>query len=237
MANTINKGAATKQSAASNDNEVKELKEMLAQKDKETDELKDMIKQLSEIVKMTQVNNVQTTAKDDLDDIADLVYITNNSVGKQIITTDRLGQNSIIIKPEEKNRPIERDYIKQAMNIIQMRKLFEYGILEFDDERYYKIYGITRKFDMSEENVLKMFSKDNLSSTTAKLTELLRRPDASALEHELVYKALDLYDRGMFPKEDEATITLTLNKIFCSKVNCTFEELIPNLQYKRGEYR
>ena len=77
MANTTNKGAAAKQPAASNDNEVKELKEMLAQKDKETDELKDMIKQLSEIVKMTQVNNVQTTAKDDLDDIADLVYITN----------------------------------------------------------------------------------------------------------------------------------------------------------------
>ena len=117
MANTTNKGAAAKQTAASNDNEVKELKEMLAQKDKETDELKDMIKQLSEIVKMTQVNNVQTAAKDDLDDIADLVYITNNSVGKQIITTDRLGQNSIIIKPEEKNRPIERDYIKQAMEL------------------------------------------------------------------------------------------------------------------------
>ena len=34
MANTTNKGAAAKQPAASNDNEVKELKEMLAQKDK-----------------------------------------------------------------------------------------------------------------------------------------------------------------------------------------------------------
>ena len=107
-----------------------------------TDELKDMIKQLGEIVKMTQAANQQSSNKDDIDDIADLVYITNNSIGKQIISTDRLGQNSIVIKPAEKNRPIERDYIKQAMNIVQMRRLFEYGILEFEDERYYKIYGI-----------------------------------------------------------------------------------------------
>lgn len=235
MANTTNKGAAAKQPAASNDNEVKELKEMLAQKDKETDELKDMIKQLSEIVKMTQVNNVQTTAKDDLDDIVDLVYITNNSVGKQIITTDRLGQNSIIIKPEEKNRPIERDYIKQAMNIIQMRKLFEYGILEFDDERYYKIYGITRKFDMSEENVLDMFSVEKISKTASQLIEMFKRDEASALQHELCYKALDLVSRGKLPMEETNTINVTLNKIFCSKVTVSFNDLLANLPLKRGE--
>ena len=235
MANTTNKGAAAKQTAASNDNEVKELKEMLAQKDKETDELKDMIKQLSEIVKMTQVNNVQTTAKDDLDDIADLVYITNNSVGKQIITTDRLGQNYIIIKPEEKNRPIERDYIKQAMNIIQMRKLFEYGILEFDDERYYKIYGITRKFDMSEENVLDMFSVEKISKTASQLIEMFKRDEASALQHELCYKALDLVSQGKLPVEETNTINVTLNKIFCSKVTVSFNDLLANLPLKRGE--
>lgn len=235
MANTTNKGAAAKQPAASNDNEVKELKEMLAQKDKETDELKDMIKQLSEIVKMTQVNTVQTTAKDDLDDIADLVYITNNSVGKQIITTDRLGQNSIIIKPEEKHRPIERDYIKQAMNIIQMRKLFEYGILEFDDERYYKIYGITRKFDMSEENVLDMFSVEKISKTASQLIEMFKRDEASALQHELCYKALDLVSRGKLPMEETNTINVTLNKIFCSKVTVSFNDLLANLPLKRGE--
>ena len=235
MANTTNKGAAAKQTAASNDNEVKELKEMLAQKDKETDELKDMIKQLSEIVKMTQVNNVQTTAKDDLDDIADLVYITNNSVGKQIITTDRLGQNSIIIKQKKKNRPIERDYIKQAMNIIQMRKLFEYGILEFDDERYYKIYGITRKFDMSEENVLDMFSVEKISKTASQLIEMFKRDEASALQHELCYKALDLVSRGKLPMEETNTINVTLNKIFCSKVTVSFNDLLANLPLKRGE--
>ena len=90
---------------------------------------------------------------------------------------------------------------------------------------------------MSEENVLKMFSKDNLSSTTSKLTELLKRPDSSALEHELAYKTLDLYDRNQFPKSDIDTITLTLNKIFCSKVNYNFEDLRANLPYKRGDYR
>ena len=90
---------------------------------------------------------------------------------------------------------------------------------------------------MSEENVLKMFSKDNLSVTSAKLTEMLKRPDASALEHELAYKALDLYDRNLFPKSDIDTITLTLNKIFCSKVNYNFEDLRANLPYKRGDYR
>lgn len=234
MANTTNKGAAAKQPAASNDNEVKELKEMLAQKDKETDELKNMIKQLSEIVKMTQTNNVKPT-KDDVDEIADLVYITNNSIGKQIISTDKLGQNSIVIKPSEKNRPIERDYIKQAMNIIQMRRLFEYGILEFEDERYYKIYGITRKFDMSEENVLDMFSIEKISKTASQLTDMFKKDDASALQHELCYKALDLVSRGMLPMEETNTINVTLNKIFCSKVTVSFNDLLANLPLKRGE--
>lgn len=235
MANTTNKGAAAKEVAASNNNEVKELKEMLAQKDKETDELKEMIKQLSEIVKMTQVNAVQAPAKDELDDIADLVYITNNSVGEQIITTDRLGQNSIVIKPDEKHRPVERDYIKQAMNLLQMRKLFEYGILEFEDERYYKIYGITKKFDMSEKNVLDMFSVEKISQTAAQLTEMFKRDEASALQHELCYKALDLVSKGKLPMEETNTINVTLNRIFCGRVTVTFNDLLANLPLKRGE--
>ena len=234
MANTTNKGAASKQEAAQKD-EVKELKEMLAQKDKETDELKDMIKQLSEIVKMTQAANQQSSNKDDIDDIADLVYITNNSIGKQIISTDRLGQNSIVIKPAEKNRPIERDYIKQAMNIVQMRRLFEYGILEFEDERYYKIYGITRKFDMSEKNVLDMFSVEKISKTASQLIEMFKKDDASALQHELCYKALDLISKGELPMEETNTINVTLNKIFCSKVTVSFNDLLANLPLKRGE--
>lgn len=234
MANTTNKGAASKQEAAQKD-EVKELKEMLAQKDKETDELKDMIKQLGEIVKMTQAANQQSSNKDDIDDIADLVYITNNSIGKQIISTDRLGQNSIVIKPAEKNRPIERDYIKQAMNIVQMRKLFEYGILEFEDERYYKIYGITRKFDMSEKNVLDMFSVEKISKTASQLIEMFKKDDASALQHELCYKALDLISKGELPMEETNTINVTLNKIFCSKVTVSFNDLLANLPLKRGE--
>ena len=234
MANTTNKGVASKQEAAQKD-EVKELKEMLAQKDKETDELKDMIKQLGEIVKMTQTANQQSSNKDDIDDIADLVYITNNSIGKQIISTDRLGQNSIVIKPAEKNRPIERDYIKQAMNIVQMRKLFEYGILEFEDERYYKIYGITRKFDMSEKNVLDMFSVEKISKTASQLIEMFKKDDASALQHELCYKALDLISKGELPMEETNTINVTLNKIFCSKVTVSFNDLLANLPLKRGE--
>ena len=215
--------------------EIQELKDMMKAKDAENEELRNMIKQLSDIVKATNTNVASTSKNEQFDD--ELVYINNNSIGSQVVTIDRLGNTSLKILPNEKNRPLEKEFVRQAIQINKVRRLFEYGILEFCDSKFYKIYGIERKFDMSEENVLKMFSKDNLSSTTAKLTELLRRPDASALEHELVYKALDLYDRGMFPKEDEATITLTLNKIFCSKVNCTFEELIPNLQYKRGEYR
>ena len=179
--------------------EVKELKEMLEQKNKETDELKDMIRQLSEIVKMTQVPQAPVQNEDK--DIEDLIYISNNSIGKQIIVTDRLGQNSIEIKPAEIHRPIERDYIKLAMNIPQMRKLFEYGILAFEDDRFYKIYGVTKKFDMSEANVLDMFSVEKISKTASTLTEMFRKEEASALQHELCYKALDLVSKGKLPME------------------------------------
>ena len=234
MANTSKTGAAT--TAASKDNEVKELKEMLEQKNKETEDLKEMIKQLSEIVKMSAQNNIQATTTQDKDnEIADLVYITNNSVGQQILSIDRLGQTSILIKPSEKNRPVERDYIKQSMQLIQMRKLFEYGILEFEDEKFYKIYGIERKFDMSEENVLNMFSVENISKTASKLNEMFKKDEASALQHELCYKALDLVSKGKLPMEETNTINVTLNKIFCSKVTVSFNDLLANLPFKRGE--
>lgn len=215
--------------------EIQELKDMMKAKDAENEELRNMIKQLSDIVKATNANTTNVQKSEQFDD--ELVYINNNSIGSQIITIDRIGNTSLKILPNEKNRPLEKEFVRQAIQINKVRRLFEYGILEFCDLKFYKIYGIERRFDMSEENVLKIFSKDKLSSTTAQLTELLRRPDSSALEHELAYKTLDLYDRGMFPKEDEATITLTLNKIFCSKVNYTFEDLRANLQYKRGDYR
>lgn len=234
MANTNKPAAATP--AAAND-EAKELKEMLEKSQQENNELKDMIKQLSEIVKMTQTANSQPAQAvlDTTDDIGDLIYITNNSVGKQMITTDRLGQNSIQINPAEKHRPIERDYIKQAMNILQMRKLFEYGILQFEDDRYYKIYGINKKFDMSEDNVLKMFSTENISKTASELTNLFKKEEASALQHELCYKALDLVSKGSLPMEETNTINVTLNKIFCSKVSVSFNDLLANLPIKRGE--
>lgn len=234
MANTTNKGVASKSEATQN-NEVKELKEMLEQKNKETEDLKDMIRQLSEIVKMTQANQVQPATSKIDDEILDLIYINNNSIGKQILSTDRLGQNSIQIKPSEHHRPIERDYVKQAMNIPQMRKLFEYGILAFEDERYYKIYGITKKFDMSEQSVLEMFSVERISKTASSLTDMFKKDDASALQHELCYKALDLVAKGQLPMEETNTINVTLNKIFCSKVSVSFNDLLANLPIKRGE--
>ena len=189
-----------------------------------------------EIVQMSAQNNIQATTTQDKDnEIADLVYITNNSVGQQILSIDRLGQTSILIKPSEKNRPVERDYIKQSMQLIQMRKLFEYGILEFEDEKFYKIYGIERKFDMSEENVLNMFSVENISKTASKLNEMFKKDEASALQHELCYKALDLVSKGKLPMEETNTINVTLNKIFCSKVTVSFNDLLANLPFKRGE--
>lgn len=234
MANTTNKGAA--KSVAPENNEVQELKEMLEQKNRETEDLKDMIRQLSEIVKLTQANNaVKSDEAKEEKDLADLIYIENNSVGRQILATDRLGQNSIEIQPAEKHRPVERDYIKLAMNLPQMRKLFEYGILQFEDDRFYKIYGITRKFDMSEENVLDMFSIEKISKTSSKLNEMFKKEEASALQHELCYKALDLVSKGRLPMEETNTINVTLNKIFCSKVSVSFNDLLANLPIKKGE--
>lgn len=215
--------------------EVQELKDLMKAKEAENEELRNMIKQLSEIVKTTSTNAASTTqASDKFDD--DLVYINNNSIGAQILTADRLGTVSTKILPNEKNRPLEKEFVRQIVQINKVRRLFEYGIIEFCDEKFYKVYGIVKRFDMSEEAVLKMFSKENLSATTRKVTELLKRSDSSALEHELVYKTLDLYDRGMFPEGDVVTIVATLDKLFCSKVNYSFDDLRANLKYKRGEY-
>jgi len=235
--NKDNKASASKEVTSVENKEIQELKDLMKAKDAENEELRNMIKQLSEIVKTTQANAVAPqAAKNDFVD-EELVYINNNSIGSQVITIDRVGNTSLKILAGEKNRPLEKEFIRQAIQINKVRRLFEYGILEFCDKKFYKVYGIEIKFDMSEENVLRMFSKDSLSATTAKLADLLRRPDSSALEHELAYKALDLYDRGRFPSEDIATIILALNKIFCSKVNYSFEDLRTNLPYKRGDYR
>lgn len=234
---TVNKDNKVSMSEKNNsEKEIQELRDMMKAKEAENEELRNMIKELSNIVKATNAGASNVQKKEEQYD-EELVYINNNSIGSQVITIDRLGNTSLKILPNERNRPLEKEFVRQAIQINKVRRLFEYGILEFCDSKFYKIYGIERKFDMSEENVLKMFSKDNLSVTAAKLTEMLKRPDASALEHELAYKALDLYDKNLFPKSDIDTITLTLNKIFCSKVNYNFEDLRANLPYKRGDYR
>lgn len=233
--NKENKVSKVENTPTAAEKEIQELKDIMKAKDAENEELRNMIKQLSEIVKSTSANAGANTNNEFADE--ELVYINNNSIGSQVITIDRIGNTSLKILSNEKNRPLEKDFVRQAIQINKVRRLFEYGILEFCDKKFYKVYGIEIKFDMSEENVLKMFSKDNLSLTSSRLAELFKRPDASALEHELAYKALDLYDRGMFPDGDLATIMLTLNKIFCSRVNYSFEDLRTNLPYKRGDYR
>ena len=64
---------------------------------------------------------------------------------------------------------------------------------------------------------------------------MFKRDEASALQHELCYKALDLVSRGKLPMEETNTINVTLNKIFCSKVTVSFNDLLANLPLKRGE--
>lgn len=218
--------------------EIQELKKMMEDKNAENNELREMIKQLSEIVKANSMAASQTNMQNIAPEFDDeLVYINNNSIGKQIMPLDSLGNTSLEILASEENRPIEKNYIRQAMQVNKVRRLFEYGILEFCDEKFYKVYGIERRFDMSEKNVLDLFSKEKLSSTTAEVAQLFKRPDSSALKHELAYKTLDLYDKGKFPAEDTATIILALNKLFCSKINYNFEDLVANLPYKRGDYK
>ena len=65
---------------------------------------------------------------------------------------------------------------------------------------------------------------------------MFRKEDASSiLQHELCYKALDLTANGQLPMEETNTINVTLNKIFCSKVNVSFNDLLANLPIKKGE--
>ena len=82
---------------------------------------------------------------------------------------------------------------------------------------------------MSEENVLDMFSVEKISKTASQLIEMFKRDEASALQHELCYKALDLVSRGKLPVEETNTINVTLNKIFCSKVTVSFNNLLAHL--------
>ena len=88
---------------------------------------------------------------------------------------------------------------------------------------------------MSEENVIDMFSTEKINKTASMLTEMFRKDEASALQHELCYKALDLVSKGILPMEETNTINVTLNKIFCSKVSVQFNDLLSNLPIKRGE--
>lgn len=233
---TTNKTAENKEPAIKKENnEIEELKKTIEMRNKENDELREMIKQLGEIIKATQTNNVKVEEKENIIVDNDLIYINNNSVGSQIITLDKQGKTSLKIFPQDKNRPIEKSYIKQAMQINQVRRLFEYGILEFCDTQYYKIYGIERKFDMSESNVEKLFSIENITQTVAELSKLFKKQDTSILKHELCYKTLDLVSKGILPIEETSTINVSLNKLFCSGTNANFNGLLSNLSIKRGE--
>ena len=118
-----------------------------------------------------------------------------------------------------------------------MRKLFEIGVLEFVDKKNYKKYGIVQTFDLSEDNVKDMLSPENIASNYQKLEQFIRVKKERTLEHELCYKALDLVDRGLLPRNEESPTIIYLNRLFCANKTTTFMNLLSGLEFKKGDWK
>ena len=206
--------------------QIEILNAELAKRDKEIEDLKNL---------MLTFMAGQSKNKDDDDD--EYVYINNNSVGKVNFVLDSEGKSAYYIEAGIQGRPISKEDIALALKIGTMRKLFELGVLEFVDKKNYKKFGIVQLFDLSEKHVLELLSPENIAQNYSSLENLIKTRKERTLEHELCYKALDLVDKGLLPRNEESQTIIYLNKLFCSNRTTTFLNLLSGLQIRRGDWK
>ena len=218
----------TSTSKVINSDEIAKLNEELAKRDKEIADLKNM---------MLAFMASQSKNNDDSEEEDGYVYINNNSGGPVNFVLDSEGKSAYYIEAGIQGRPVSKEDMGLALKVGTMRKLFEIGVLEFVDKKNYKKYGIVQTFDLSEENILNMLSPENIASNYPKLEQLIRVKKERTLEHELCYKALDLVDRGLLPRNEESPTILYLNKLFCANKTTTFMNLLSGLEFKKGDWK
>ena len=150
---------------------------------------------------------------------------------------DSEGKSAYYIEAGIQGRPISKEDIALALKIGTMRKLFELGVLEFVDKKNYKKFGIVQLFDLSEKHVIELLSPGNIAQNYSSLENLIKTRKERTLEHELCYKALDLVDKGLLPRNEESQTIIYLNKLFCSNRTTTFLNLLSGLEFKRGDWK
>lgn len=208
--------------------EFAKLQEELAKRDKEIETLKSM---------MLTLMASQTKSNDNDEEEDGYVYVNNNSVGPVNFVLDSEGKSAYYIEAGIQGRPVSKEDMGLALKVGTMRKLFEIGVLEFVDKKNYKKYGIVQTFDLSEDNVKDMLSPENIASNYQKLEQLIRVKKERTLEHELCYKALDLVDRGLLPRNEESPTIIYLNRLFCANKTTTFMNLLSGLEFKKGDWK
>lgn len=221
------KKTSTSENKSSVDEFVK-LQEELAKRDKEIETLKSM---------MLTFMASQTKSSDNDEEEDGYVYVNNNSVGPVNFVLDSEGKSAYYIEAGIQGRPVSKEDMGLALKVGTMRKLFEIGVLEFVDKKNYKKYGIVQTFDLSEDNVKDMLSPENIASNYQKLEQLIRVKKERTLEHELCYKALDLVDRGLLPRNEESPTIIYLNRLFCANKTTTFMNLLSGLEFKKGDWK
>lgn len=219
---------STSQNKENKVEEISRLNEELAKRDKEIADLKSM---------MLAFMAAQTKQKDDDEEEDGYVYINNNSVGPVNFVLDSEGKSAYYIEAGIQGRPVSKEDMGLALKVGTMRKLFEIGVLEFVDKKNYKKYGIVQTFDLSEKNVIDMLSPNNIPTNYPKLEQLIRVRKERTLEHELCYKALDLVDRGLLPRNEESPTIIYLNRLFCANKTTTFMNLLSGLEFKKGDWK
>lgn len=208
--------------------EFAKLQEELAKRDKEIETLKSM---------MLTLMASQTKSNDNDEEEDGYVYVNNNSVGPVNFVLDSEGKSAYYIEAGIQGRPVSKEDMGLALKVGTMRKLFEIGVLEFVDKKNYKKYGIVQTFDLSEDNVKDMLSPENIASNYQKLEQFIRVKKERTLEHELCYKALDLVDRGLLPRNEESPTIIYLNRLFCANKTTTFMNLLSGLEFKKGDWK
>lgn len=210
--------------------ENKDLQAELDKRDKEIAELKAMMMSLM----ANQISSTSNTSGEKKEDNG-YIYIKNNSVGKVNFVLDSQGNSQYYIDAGDAHRPIGKEDMNLALKVNSMRKLFEFGILEFENEQDYKIYGIVKIFDLSTESVLELLRPENIASNQKRIENLIK--SYRVIEHELCYKALDLMEQGLLPREEESITYIILDRLFCAGKTVALKDLRSSLVYKRGDWK
>ena len=174
--------------------EVEELKEKNAEYEKQLEEMKIMMENMKSAIQNMSQSNLITTVSEQEVEIG--TYMIQ---GIGLTSTD--GTISISI-PYNFSQSLSLAEVKNLLRKQGIRELFEDGVCYFTKPEDYKVVGVTKKIDLSDENLVRLASARNTQASIREFNIMTSNFKNSTVTNCIIYRICNLIANGKLSEMD-----------------------------------